>query len=332
MKVEYGHVRKYIATRGFGFVTRTFDNTIRQDNKHKDVFFHITAIQDDFPDLAQRLNQGFANDVYFWYLIDTSERDKVDKIWLDINDIPDPYQKDLFSYIERLSNHLSPLLEQINNICLATEKHKEQTLISNQLKLKETDKTKPLEIEAKKVDVHKIELEKSEPKKAQTNEIIRDEKYYDGLPEDLIDSVFWVGREFRIHPLSDIQGGHNMIIEYHDGRILEYDWVHFPNAYIRKIVCGLLRCNLNEFNNLSAETIMDILSVNHHRIFINQYRKDSSSKLFREVWNSEIFDSIRNILKHPPNGWEFYLDNKQDMLEALTRLKEQERRKNNSRF
>ena len=331
MKVEYGQIKEYKTKKGYGFVTRTFDNTIRQNIKDRDVFFHITSIKDDFPDLAQQLSNGLGKDVYFWYLIDTSERDKVEKIWLDINDIPDPYQKDLFSYIKRLSNHLPPLLEQINNICLATKKHREQTFISKSLKLRGTDKAKPVEIEAKEVDVHKIEPEKSELEKAQTDEIIRDENYYAGLPEDLIDRVFWVEREFRIHYLSHIKGGHNIIFEYHDGRILEYDWVHFPNAYLRKIICDLLGCNPNEFDNLGSETIMDILESNFHRIFINQYRDDGTSKRFREVWNSDTFDKVPFFLTLRPNEIEVYFDTKEEVLDFLAKAREQQTRNRDAR-
>ena len=54
MKVEYGQIKEYKTKKGYGFVTRTFDNTIRQNIKDRDVFFHITSIKDDFPDLAQQ--------------------------------------------------------------------------------------------------------------------------------------------------------------------------------------------------------------------------------------------------------------------------------------
>ncbi len=294
MKVEYGQIKEYKTKKGYGFVTRTFDNTIRQNIRDRDVFFHITAIKNDFPDLAQQLSDGLGTGACFWYLIDTSERDKVEKIWLDINDIPEPYQKDLFSYIERLSNQLPPLLEQINNICLATEKHKEQTPISNQLKLRETNKTKPLEIEAKKVDVHKIELEKSELEKEQTDKIIRDEKYYAGLPEDLINSVFWVGREFRRNPLSHQPGGCNLIIEYQDGRILEYDWIKQPSYYINKAIYNQINHQLGDYQLsnhkfLSVEDIMEISREYFKRIFVKQYTYDGLSSLpFEEAWNSHV--------------------------------------------
>ena len=280
MKVEYGRVKEYKTKKGYGFVTRTLDSTIRQDNK--DVWFHISIIKYSFPDLAQQLDNGLAKDACFWYLIDTSERDKVEKIWLDINDIPDPYHRDLFLYIERLSNHLPPLLEQINNICLATKK---QTLISNQLKLRETDKTKPIEIKAKKVDIHKIELEKSELEKAQTDEIIRDEKYYAGLPEDLINSVFWVGREFRRNSLSYIEGDYDLIIEYQDGQILEYDWIKSPFYYMRRTICNLLGYEAKNYIYIDNKEIMAVSKEKFRRIFAMKYKKDGSRTRFSEVWN-----------------------------------------------
>ncbi|MEM8718993.1 MAG: hypothetical protein AAGE84_06745 [Cyanobacteria bacterium P01_G01_bin.39] len=132
MKVEYGHVRKYITTRGFGFVTRTFDNTIRQDNKDRDVFFHITAIEDKFPDLAQQLNKGFAKDVCFWYLVDTSDREQVSQVWLDANNIPNCFRDALIIYIVQLwnSNQELPLwLEQVTIDLLGKARQEELHII-----------------------------------------------------------------------------------------------------------------------------------------------------------------------------------------------------------
>lgn len=109
MKVEYGYVKKYFTKKrhtkkgyGYGFVTRTFDNTIREEKK--DIYFHITTIQDDFPDLAQKLNQGLGKGTYFWYLIDKSDRDEVSQVWLDANNIPNCFRDDLIIYIVQLWN------------------------------------------------------------------------------------------------------------------------------------------------------------------------------------------------------------------------------------
>ncbi len=74
MKVEYGHVRKYITRRGFGFVTRTFDNTIRQDNKDRDVFFHISVIEDDFELKGKVFNIKLCqSEIYEHYNVDCSK-------------------------------------------------------------------------------------------------------------------------------------------------------------------------------------------------------------------------------------------------------------------
>ena len=308
MKLEYGYIKRYNAAKGYGFVTRTFDNTIRQDNNDRDVFFHITAIKDKFPNLAQQLDKKLGRDVYFWYLIDTSERDKVEQIWLDINDVPNPYQKELFSYIERLSNYLPSFLEQIN-VGLVTKARKEKTPTDNLSKPQEINEAKLLKIETKEVD---------------NNRIIRDKEFYAGLPEDLINSVFWVEREFRTNPRSHVKGGHNLIFEFYDDRILEYDWVDFPCAYLRRIICNAIGCELNEFNHLGSETIMNILEKKFYRIFIKQYRDDGSPKLFHEVWNSDTFDSIPSFLILRPYEVEIYCDTEKDILDFFTELKNQQ--------
>ncbi len=46
---------------------------------------------------------------------------------------------------------------------------------------------------------------------------------------------FRVGDEYRTNPLSLISGGFSIEIEFQDGRILVYDKIKYPNAYIRAV-------------------------------------------------------------------------------------------------
>ena len=61
------------------------------------------------------------------------------------------------------------------------------------------------------------------------------EKIYIGLPEDLKDKVFWVARPYRTNLLSHIEGGTDVIMEYHNGDVLGYDWIKEPFQYIRAL-------------------------------------------------------------------------------------------------
>jgi cold shock CspA family protein len=56
VEVEFGHVQKYDTVRGFGFVSRTFRNANRRHENN--VWFHITKIKRDYPNLAKELDAG----------------------------------------------------------------------------------------------------------------------------------------------------------------------------------------------------------------------------------------------------------------------------------
>lgn len=116
MPVEFGHVQKYDTVRGFGFVSRTFRNANRRSGNN--VWFHITTIKHDYPNLAKELDAG-SLEINFWYEIDNSDREKVSKIWLDPQDIPKQQRDSLVAYIEQLwCNHDRALPEWLDSITI----------------------------------------------------------------------------------------------------------------------------------------------------------------------------------------------------------------------
>ncbi len=75
MEVEFGYVQKYDTVRGFGFVSRTFRNANRRHGNN--VWFHITKIKRDYPNLAKELDTGSLEKINFWYEVDNSDREKI---------------------------------------------------------------------------------------------------------------------------------------------------------------------------------------------------------------------------------------------------------------
>ncbi|MES3629446.1 MAG: hypothetical protein PPP56_04695 [Longimonas sp.] len=45
------------------------------------------------------------------------------------------------------------------------------------------------------------------------------ERVYIGLPDRLVEDVFWVGRTYRTNSLSHIEGGSDIIVEHQDGSV-----------------------------------------------------------------------------------------------------------------
>ncbi len=79
-----------------------------------------------------------------------------------------------------------------------------------------------------------------------TRRSIEPERVYIGLPLRLAHVVLWVDRTYRTNPLSHIPGGYDVVVEYHDGRALGYDWIKMPWAYIRTFFGGIIEYGPDE--------------------------------------------------------------------------------------
>tara|TARA_B100001250_G_scaffold11370_1_gene9865 strand:- start:3977 stop:4225 length:249 start_codon:yes stop_codon:yes gene_type:complete len=55
-----------------------------------------------------------------------------------------------------------------------------------------------------------------------------------------------VGREYRINPLSFQEGGHEVLVVFEDGLNLEYDNIHNPKAYVRRISKDIIHGKVEE--------------------------------------------------------------------------------------
>jgi cold shock CspA family protein len=100
MRIDFGSIKSYNSSRGFGFVSRTFFNP---DGK---VFFHIKKIKRKYPELAQKLDSNEAFEaVNFWYEIETIEKgEQVGRLWLNTDDIPQSYTNELCDLIQKVES------------------------------------------------------------------------------------------------------------------------------------------------------------------------------------------------------------------------------------
>ncbi|MEM7590932.1 MAG: hypothetical protein AAF383_05335 [Cyanobacteria bacterium P01_A01_bin.83] len=352
MKVEYGQIKEYFTKKdhtkrgyGYGFVTRTFDNTIREDKK--DVYFHITTIQHDFPDLAQQLNKGWAKDTYFWYLIDTSDRDKVSQVWLDANNIPNCFRDDLIIYIVQLWNsdrELPLWIEQVTIDLLGKARQEELHLI-HLCKQKEANDFQQALNEATANDSRQPQKEEDnkhlEFKYLELAERMLDKDFYAGLPEDLVNRVLWVERDIRTNYLSHILGGTNLVIEYRDGRVLGYDWIKRPSLYVAKAICVFEQwgwdrsyyrnyshflnyfeaCDKSGNNAFTENSLFKIFARKEH------YKKPGVFDPFREIWNSSTSTSYLALFSALRRFEDHHILTKEEFMEGLKRNKEAKKRK-----
>lgn len=58
---------------------------------------------------------------------------------------------------------------------------------------------------------------------------------YNGIPGALVDEIMWVQRKYRTNRLSHIEGGSDVVVEYHEGDVFGYDWIKRPSEYIKSI-------------------------------------------------------------------------------------------------
>lgn len=115
------------------------------------------------------------------------------------------------------------------------------------------------------------------------------ERVYIGLPLRLAHVVLWVERRYRTNPLSHIPGGSDVVVEYHDGRALGYDWIKMPWAYIQTFFAGIIEYGSDEFNRLDEKSQIEITKNKIAKFYTRKYNNEEeySTAVFVEVWNSE---------------------------------------------
>lgn len=261
MNIEFGQVQEY-NRRGFGFVSRTLKKT--NQSSSKGVWFHISKIKYDYPQLAEQLDSGCVENVSFWYEIEHTEREKVSLIWLDAKDIPEPHKTDLVAYMEKIwcdiDNSAPEWLGEIT-IALVGENQKNELtqkrndLINQRQELEQKNQTSQPSILEK---IKKYRLE------ARSNE--EPQRVYIGLPENFVNRVFWVADIYRTNIQSHEPGGYDVVVEYDNEVVRGYDRIKTPSAYIASFFYG-------EIVKVYARKTAD--------------EDEYSTASFEEVWNIE---------------------------------------------
>lgn len=329
MEIEFGHVQKYNIERGFGFVSRTFWRTNKLDGR--DVWFHITKIKRDYPDLAKKLDSDLSTKISFWYEIDNSDSQKVNKIWLDPQDIPKQNKDDLSAYLEQIwdntkkslpdwldevtlnlfgQDYKDELFQKRNKKILANKELEEKingSKQSNKDVIRERLRQRSLSRISRRRQVRESLIEQlnsmDEQQLEQQNSFIESRRarrkallknIYIGLPEHLAPLVLWVGREYRTNRLSHIPGGSDVVVEYHDERVFGYDWIKSPPNYIRAIIAELVDYSPRAFKKLDEESQIEITKRKISRVFTRKYEDENerSTVPFTEIWNSETSDEM----------------------------------------
>lgn len=96
MNIDFGQVDKYIADRGFGFVTRIFCNV--QEN----VFFHIKTIKKTHGELSTKLDSENYEKTYFWYEIESSKKGRQVSTVLNPQSVHEKYADDIPAFVEKI--------------------------------------------------------------------------------------------------------------------------------------------------------------------------------------------------------------------------------------
>ena len=123
---------------------------------------------------------------------------------------------------------------------------------------------------------------------------IAPERVYIGLPERLVDLVLWVERKYRTNPLSHMPGGSDVVVEYHDGQALGYDWIKKPSVYIRTFFAGIVEYGSHEYNGFNQNRQLEIAKDKIAKFYARKYSDDEeySTAAFEEVWNSNTSNEM----------------------------------------
>ncbi|MBD2480567.1 hypothetical protein [Planktothrix sp. FACHB-1365] len=112
---------------------------------------------------------------------------------------------------------------------------------------------------------------------------------YLGLPEQLYKQIFAVGRDWRTNERSHIEGGSDVIVEFNDGKVCLYDWIDYPDRYIRSFFSGSVHYPKSEQIKIAKDKVSRIFCRIHEDI------KKQKDIPFEEVWNSRNTNTIPGL-------------------------------------
>tara|TARA_R110000850_G_scaffold277021_2_gene421436 strand:- start:1147 stop:1662 length:516 start_codon:yes stop_codon:yes gene_type:complete len=109
-----------------------------------------------------------------------------------------------------------------------------------------------------------------------------------GVPEELINSIFWVEREYRINPLSYSIGGTYIVVEFRNSRVLGYDWVKYPAKYLEKVLAKEVFEQSGQKGPIDIHHLKSLVS----RIYAGVISDENSERKLHEIWASENSENL----------------------------------------
>lgn len=100
MDIEFGIVTRYFSNRGFGFVSRELGGANQEQ-----VFFHISVLEQRFPELANAIkSQGDDEATFFWYEVGRSTKGPLVVDAFDYDDVTSFPSDDFLKVMTRLKS------------------------------------------------------------------------------------------------------------------------------------------------------------------------------------------------------------------------------------
>jgi hypothetical protein len=104
-------------------------------------------------------------------------------------------------------------------------------------------------------------------------------KIFIGIPQRIKDEVFWVGKDYRINPLSFEGHIFDIIIEYFNGDILGYDSIKYPHSYVLKTI-----------SNMKQGVNIEVLNEDEQLLYVKEKIKGIYSKNYEDSFTKENAD------------------------------------------
>jgi cold shock CspA family protein len=263
MELNLGYVQDY-KKKGFGFVKASLND----DDPNQVIYFHISSIKYRYPLIYQKLEDKKYKNIIFWYTIRENKKGKyAEEVWCDFNDVPDTLKTQFLDSFRSTAFSIPPdKFDKSDLIKILPIMFKGGDYLDFMADY-QFEKT------ADKTDVQ-IHIRKN--KEATQVAVL-----WMGLPEELHEEVFKVTRPYRKHPWSFIPGGADVVVEYRDGNVRLYDWIKYPDLYIRRFFNGIIHYPELEQIAIAKSKISRIFS----RVYKDEVEREIT--IFEEVWNCE---------------------------------------------
>ena len=118
-------------------------------------------------------------------------------------------------------------------------------------------------------------------------------RVYRGLPQSLANVVLWVAREYRTNHLSHIEGGCDVVVEYHNNEVFGYDWIKKPSSYIKVIWLNNVTQVHDDFEKWAIRDQLEEIKNEIKSIYARKYKREDFDKIpFKKIWDSETSNNL----------------------------------------